>query len=226
MPQAKSMTALGKVALSAIAGIAILSLPTAAFAATGGSGSPESPVVNVQGTPGGQSVLCTIPVPAAGGTIGCSGIAVTLGTGLDGLELVLSSGPAPSPAVTPAITIGFYHISTGLKFSGSFTPPVSVTYTNSAVTAGERVLVYVASTGTWVSPPSGLISSASTSAGKVTLTVTGDPTFYVPGSAIAGATVPVTGKPFLGEGLVAIALVMGGLSVLMMVMRRRPLRRA
>jgi hypothetical protein len=176
------------------------------------------------GTPGGQNVLCTIPVPASGGPIGCSGITVTTSIAEDGLELVLSSGPAPSNAVTPAITIGFYYINTGVKFHGSLTPPPTVTYVNGAVLQGEPVLVYVPSTGQWVPPPSGLITSGITTNGLVTLTVTGDPTFYVEGSSIAGATLSVTGKPFLAEGIGAGILVMIGLCLLVLTLRRRPAR--
>jgi hypothetical protein len=209
--------------VSVLAAAGALAFPAVALAASG-TGAPYGPTITVTGTPGGQTVLCTIPVPAAGGTIGCDNINVTVPAGYDGLELVLSDGPAPSPAITPAITIGFYYIATGVKYTGTFVPPVTVVYTNSAVTAGDAVLVYVPSTGQWVPPPSGLIASATTSNGEVTLTVTGDPTFYVPGSAIVGATVPVTGKPFLAEGLLAGGLLVGGILVLGVALRRRPTR--
>jgi hypothetical protein len=214
------------VALFGIAIIGIFSFPANAFAANGGSGAPDVPPINLGGTPGGSTVLCTFQVAPAGGTVGCSGISVTVGPTTGGVQVVLSSGLGPACTVTPAIGVAFFDPTTSQKFTGTFNAPVSVTYTNGAVEAGETVLIFDSATGQWIPAPSGTVTSASTSDGKVTLSATGTATFSVQsevacGAEIPGATVVTTGKPFLGESLLAGGLMIGGLLTLLVIVRRR-----
>ncbi|HEY1829553.1 MAG TPA: hypothetical protein VGG38_04840 [Acidimicrobiales bacterium] len=217
---------------SIVAGVIMAALtcafPLAAGAATGGSGAPDTPASNGTGSgdPGGESVLCTVTAPAAGGTQSCSGVSVTEGATTDGLTIVFSTGTGPSCAVAPALTVAVTDPSTGAAYTGTLS--LSVTYTHSGIDTGQTVLAFDGSSGGWVLPPSGSVSSGATAAGAVTANLTGDGSFVVDAatcsSAIAGATVAVTGKPFRAEEYLAGALVGGGLLALGLVLRRRPRR--
>ena len=125
--------------------------------------------------------------------------------------------------------MGFFDPVTGVPYTGTFTSPSTITYSNSAVTAGETVLVYNSSTATWSAAPAGNVTAASTTAGAVNLTVNGSASFSVQKagactSSITGASLAFTGKPFLGEGILAASLVTLGLGGLLVVFRRRPRR--
>jgi hypothetical protein len=210
-------------AFAAITAAAVLAFPVAAMAAPGGGGAPDTPLLNTGGSPGGGTIVCTVAVPPAGGTVTCPGLVVTLPAGLTGLNLVLSTESGPACAVTPGVTLGLYSATTGAKYSGSFSPPATATYSDSSITAGETIVVYNPATGTWGPAPAGLISSATAGAGSITVTLTGDPTFAVEGAcgAVPGATVAVTGEPFVGEGILAGVLVAAGLALMWLTWRRR-----
>jgi hypothetical protein len=235
MPRFKLFQATGTLPVAVMSacavGAALLAIPASAYAATGGIGAPDVPPINIGGTPGGQNVLCTLNVPPAGGTVNCSGIAVTLPSTTNGLQVVFSSGAGPSCSLTPGVAVTFYDPVTSVKFAGTFNPPATVKYANTAVEAGETVVIYNPATGKWTAAPSGVVTAASTGDGTVSLTTSGDPTFAVLSSSgscapIPGATVATTGKPFLGEGLLAGGLVLGGSAALWMIVRRRPVRHA
>jgi hypothetical protein len=120
--------------------------------------------------------------------------------------------------------VSFIDPSTSQTYAGVLSPPVTISYAASGVTAGETVLVYNASSGEWVLPPSGDVQTGTTAAGTINASLTGDGTFAAEKtcpSAIAGATVAVTGKPFLGEEILAGALIFGGMAALGLVRRRR-----
>ena len=207
--------------------IALFAVPTVAAAATGGAGAPDVPPTNIGGSPAGSTILCTDQVPAAGGTVGCSGISVTVGTTPDGVQVAFTSATGPSCSVTPAIGVSFYDPVTGVAYAGTFSTPSTVSYTNSAVTAGETVLIYNSSTATYSAAPAGNVTAASTTAGAVHLTVSGSASFTVQqagacSSSITGASLAFTGEPFLGEGLLAGLLLLMGLGGLLVVVRRRP----
>jgi hypothetical protein len=207
--------------------IALFAAPAWATAATGGPGAPDVPPVNIGGTPAGSTVLCTQQVGPGGGTVGCSGVTVTVGTTASGVQVVLTSATGPACSVTPGIGVSFFDPTSGQSFTGPFGSPVSVSYANASVTAGETVLVYNAATASWTAAPAGNIASASTTAGQVNLTVTGSASFSVQkagacSASIVGATLAVTGEPFLGEGILAGGLLALGLSGLLIALRRRP----
>jgi hypothetical protein len=195
-----------------------------AGAASGGAGAPDVPVANGGGTPSGQSVLCTISIPAAGGGGTCSGVKVAAGPTTDGLSVVISVGAGPSCAVGQAIGVSFVDPVTNLA-AAALTPPATITYTDSAITTSDSVLVYDSASGGWVLPPSGGVSGGSTSAGSVSASMTADGSFVADAStcssAIGGATVAVTGKPFRGEEWAAGLLIAGGVVALVLALRRR-----
>ena len=198
-----------------------------AGAANGGAGAPDVPASNSGGSPGGQSILCTVTAPPAGGTQTCGGVTVTDGSTSGGLSISFSTRAGPSCAVAPALTVSFVDGTTHQGLSGALSPAVAISYANAAIVAGETVLAYDGASGGWVLPPSGAVVSASASTGVVHASFTANGSIAVEGStcgsAIAGATTAVTGKPFLGEGLVAMVLVLGGgLALAVVVRRRRP----
>jgi hypothetical protein len=203
--------------------------PVAAGAANGGAGAPDVPVSNGGGTPSGGSVLCTVTVPAAGGTVTCSGVTVTEGPTTKGLSIVLSTSTGPVCSVGPALSASFVDPTTGLAVSGPLSTPVTVTLANGNIASGQTVLVYDSSSGEWVLAPSGAVSSGSASGGSVSGVLTGNGAFVATTSncsaAIPGATLAVTGKPFFVEELMAGGLIVGGALTLGIVLRRRPTRK-
>lgn len=194
-----------------------------AGAASGGAGAPDVPVANGGGTPSGQAILCTLSIPAAGGSATCSNVTVTAGATTDGLSVVISDGAGPSCAVGQAIGVSF--VDPVSNQPSTLPQPATVTATNGAISGSDSVLVFDAATDSWVLPPSGGVSGGSSGAGSVSATLTGNASFVADAascsSAIAGATVAVTGKPFLGEELLAGVLVAGGGLVLVLALRRR-----
>ncbi len=225
-PQRTFPRAAALLAPLALVGAAFL-FPTTAGAASGGAGAPDVPAINGGGSPGGASVLCTVTAPPAGGTETCSGVTVTVGPTTDGLSIAFSTSAGPSCAAAPALSVSFVDPTTN-QAAGPLS--ATVTYANGSITAGETILVFDSASGGWVLPPSGAVSSGSTSAGKAQASLTGSGALAVEtancSSAISGATVPVTGKPFLGEELLAGGLIFGGLLALGIVLLRRPARRA
>jgi hypothetical protein len=165
MQPQRRVAAVGAV-IGLLAGCASLLATGTAGAAGGGAGAPDVPTSNTGGTPSGSNVLCTVTAPAAGGTETCSGVTVTVGATTDGLQIVFSTSAGPACAVAPALSISFVDPVTN-QAAGTLSPAASVSYANSSIGAGQTVLVYDPASGGWVLPPSGSVSSASTSAGVV-----------------------------------------------------------
>jgi hypothetical protein len=128
------------------------------------------------------------------------------------------------------VTFGLGIFENGAKVTGTF-PAITVTVTSPSITAGSTVDIV---TGSGVQS----VSGAAVTNGSATFTITSDPTVEIVAAttataaatsagsssgAIAGATSGQTGKPFLLEGMVAVALVViGGLMLVGLRLRRRP----
>lgn len=157
------------------------------------------------------------------GTVDGSGVTVTVPAGSfpNGAQVFITVGPAP--AVVPSgdvlvLQFGVEFCVNGSKFQGTITPPVTVTVTNPSIHPGQSLFLQEGST---------LIpANANIGNGSLTVTVTSDPDFVLVASStgatvIPGATTVVTGKPFLGEGLLGGALVLLGSTLLFFRLRLR-----
>ena len=196
-----------------------LAVPGVAFAAgTGYAPPPAAPT----GVPGGfDSVVTTATIQPSGGTltgtINGDVITVTVPAGAftQATQVVLTSGDVTQigsggvAGKTAVLAFGISFVVNGQAFAGTFPTPVTVTVKGNFTSADELV-AYNSSTGTWEPVPGATIAN-----GAITFTVTGDPDFAVLASSsspatVPGATTPVTGKPFLLEGLLAALLVLFG----------------
>jgi hypothetical protein len=202
-----------------------------AFAAGSGYTPAANPTTGGTATGlAGTVVTSTTIQPSGGtatGTVGSATItaSVPAGTFTGPVQVVMTD--ATSSAVTPpsggtiVVTFGIGIFENGTKVTGSF-PAITVTVTSSSITAGSTVYLLTGSTLQ-------AVSGASVTAGSATFTITSDPVVTTAatsatasGTAIAGATSEVTGKPFLLEGGIAAALVaFGGLMLVGLRLRRR-----
>ena len=184
--------------------------------------------------PGGYSgVITSQTITPAGGTIG----RVTV----DGatVSLVIPAGAFPVPvqitmtgpdlfAVGSAGTAGYKAVAgvgiqvqeNGSTYPGTFLKPLSLTVRSSSITSSSVVMVW---NGTaFVTEPDSTFTPGTAVIGFDT-----DPDFAVmsplatTATTIPGATSSVTGKPFLGEGILAGLLVALGVTGLAIARRRR-----
>jgi hypothetical protein len=210
--------------LMSMLGIAISAVPaSAAGTSYGGSSGTGS----TSGSSGAACVAGTVAaatsVGSAGGTVtalvGTDTITVTVpaGTLPDGSQVVITDNSAnetsPASGYTIVLAYGISVCVNGVKFTGSFSPvPVSVTGSN--IISGAQFYVL---NGTVFQQ----LAGATVSVGSITYSLTSDPSYEaaVPSSsvtatAIPNATVVVTGKPFLLEGLIALLLLAMGMFLL------------
>ena len=229
------------IALASCSGMiaaAVVMSSSTAFAAGSGYTPAANPTTGGTATGlAGTVVTSTTIQPSGGtatGTVGSATItaSVPAGTFTGPVQVVMTD--ATSSAVTPpsggtiVVTFGIGIFENGTKVTGSF-PAITVTVTSSSITAGSTVYLLTGSTLQ-------AVSGASVTAGTATFTITSDPVVEVTtpavttaatsatasGTAIAGATSEVTGKPFLLEGGIAAALVaFGGLMLVGLRLRRR-----
>jgi hypothetical protein len=185
-----------------------------------------TPVVTPTGCPTGTPVVSQA-VGSTGGTVsapvGGSNVSVNVPAGAfpNGVEVVITLGPAP--AVVPVgdalvLQFGVNFCVNGVKYQGTISPPVTVTVSNPAIHAGQTLFLQEGST---LVPAQATISN-----GSLVVTVTSDPDFVLVAAStgatvIPGATSVVTGKPFLGEGLIAGGLVLLGSMLLFFRLRFR-----
>jgi hypothetical protein len=205
-----------------------LASPTGAFAA--GSGYAPSGNPTDRGTASGLAgavVSSTTVQPSGGtatGTVGSSTITVTVPAGAfkDPVQVVLTDAttasvtPSTGGSVIVAFGIGIYV--NGTKITGTF-PAITVAVTSSAITVSSMV-DFVGGSGLQA------VSGATIGAGSATFTITSDPVVELAsapagGTTIVGATSGHTGKPFLLEGVAAIALVVFGTVMLVGLRFRR-----
>lgn len=208
------------IALGAAAGL-LLALPATAFAA--GSGYAPAPVTSTPGVPGGfNSVVTTVTVQPSGGTVTATingttvSITVPPGAFSQPTQVVVTSGDvtqigsAGVSGKSAVLAFGISFLVGGQPLTATFTTPISVKAAGNFASSDE-VVVYDATTGAWAP-----VAGASVANGTISFTISSDPDFAVLASnaqPIPGATTPVTGKPFLLEGLIAVLLVLvGGLA--------------
>ncbi|MCL4422881.1 MAG: hypothetical protein M1115_06910 [Actinobacteria bacterium] len=198
-----SKVVVGLVAVSA----ALAALSGTAWAAQGGylpsSTSQQSSV------PGGFStVAATKSFTSSGGTMQASvdglGVSVTVPAGAlpQGGQVILRSGnlsavPGSVAGIAVSIDVG------GHPLTQPLSTPITVVVDNPAIKASDVVLI-------WNGSSFIAYSDASVTAGSATIKITSDPVFVVssPSSvqAVPGATSVTTGEPFVGGGLLALAL--------------------
>ncbi len=211
---------------------------SAAFAAGSGYTPTTSPVPT--GTPGGYSQVVTAETisPSATATtvmaVTVDGIPVHIsvpaGTFSTPVQVIVTA-PVLSQVTTGVSALGYSGYvavaglgvsvvtSSGKLYSGTFLKPITVTIDNPKIGAGDRVVEWNGQ-GTFSA-----VSNASVGAGHASWTFQQDPAFAVlaPKNAgvVPGATSPVTGKPFLEEGLLAMGLLGSGAALLFRTRRQR-----
>jgi hypothetical protein len=214
---------------SAIASLGCVSmLCLTAFAAGSGYGPTAPPPSAVAG--GFTSIVTTQTVTSAGGTVtgAAFGATVTVtvpaGSLPNGGQVVLSAGSPGSidagsgSTVVADISVVFLDPNTGSKLPGPFSPPITVTISDPSIKAGDSMVIVTAPGQTTTVP------GAQVTAGQALVAFTTDPNFAVVQSSttsVSGATVAPTGEPFLGEGLIAGALVAAGAAGLVLANRRQ-----
>jgi DNA-binding beta-propeller fold protein YncE len=224
--------------LSAIALIGVAAaLGTAgtALAAPAASSGYGPPPVTPPPPPGRfTSVTTTVTVGPGGDTIGPVLV--------DGTDLTVSVPAGAFPRVVqititaPDLAVivpqrGFAVVAgagilvtlNGSPYPGTFLKPITATFRSSLITASSTVVVWNGSS--FVTDP-----GSTTTPGAATVSFDSDPDFAVESpvssakTPVPGATLPVTGKPLLGEGILAGALVMAGAGGVTASRRRRRAR--
>jgi hypothetical protein len=217
--------------IAAVAGMAVFCAVGPAYAATS-AGSQYGPPPVPAGVPGGfMAVVTSVTIGPAGGTIG----PVTV----DGASLMVTipAGAFPGPvqisvtapdlsAITPPA--GFTNVTgfgiqvgmNGAPYPGTFLKPITATVSSPGITATSAVLVW---NGTAFVPE----TTATEAAGTATVSFDTDPQFVVATpitvvpKKVPSAVTPVTGEPFLGEGVLAGGLLVLGSGGLVFALRRR-----
>jgi hypothetical protein len=196
---------------------------------------PSSPV-SATGVPGGYtSVITSVPIGPAGGTIGpltVDGATVTLTVpaGAFSTQVLitvtqadLSGLAARMPGYVIVAGLGVQVTINGQPYSGMFLKPLTVTIRSSQISASSVVQV-------WNGSAFVTDQASSSAAGVATISFDTDPYFIVQTpatqavSAVPGATTAQTGEPFLGEGIAAGGLLLlgsGGLAAGVATRRRR-----
>jgi len=219
--------------------IATVALGSAAMLVTGAGGALASsgygpPAPAAPSVPGGYSAVVTSQtIGPAGGKIGplsvdgiTTALTVPFGAFPASVQITLT---APNLAAVSGAGfaghravagVGIQVQERGAVYPGTFLKPLSLTMSSSSITASSVVVVWNGSV--FVTE-----SSASLAAGSATVTFNHDPNFAVlaptgtAASTIPGATGATTGKPFLGEALLAGLLVLLGATGLGYARRRR-----
>jgi len=200
-----------------------------------GAASVYGPVPPAAGAapPGSYSdVITSQTITPAGGTIGpvtVDGATLTLviPAGAFPVSVQITITEADLFAVGNAGTAGYKAVAgvgvqveeNGSPYPGTFLKPLTVTIRSSSITSSSVVMVW---NGTaFVAEPDSTVTS-----GGAVVSFDTDPDFAVlsplatTGTAIPGATKAVTGKPFLGEGILACALIVLGVTGLAVGCRR------
>ena len=202
-----------------------------ALASTGGRQSVPPPVTTPQPPGGFTTVVTTVPIGPAGGVVGpvlVNGAEVTVdvpaGAFAEDVQITITMPdlgaipPMHGFAVVAGAGVGVSV--NGAPYPGTFLKPVTVSFNSPAITAASAVVVWNGSA--FVTDP-----SSTTTAGHASVSFDTDPAFAVESpttqkaAPVPGATSPVTGQPFLGEGILAGVLLLGGTGGLVMSRRRR-----
>jgi hypothetical protein len=203
---------------------------TAGIAAAATAYGPPPPPTSVP--PGGfTAVVTSVTIGPAGGTIGPVSV--------DGVDLTIAVPPGTFPAVvqitvtaadlglitppagsTVVAGAGIEVTLNGAPYPGTFLNAVTATFRASTITPSSDVVV-------WNGTSFVIDPASTTTAGTATVSFDTDPDFAVESpvsttvSPVPGATVPVTGEPFLGEGILAGGLVLAGAGGVFLSRRRR-----
>ena len=221
-----------RLAIVMLAGAAIL-VPTGAGGALAAGGyGPPPPVPPT--VPGGYSVVVTSQtITPAGGTIGpvtIDGASVTLivpaGAFPVPVQITLTAphlgaiGTAGFRRFKVVAGVGIQVQENGSTYPGPFLKPLSLDMSSSSITASSILAV-------WNGTAFVTDSEFTALSGELKASFDTDPDFAVltpafgATSAIPGATNAVTGKPLLGEGILAAVVLLLGASGLEFARRRR-----
>ena len=218
--------------LSVIALIGAASIcGTAGIAAAAATAyGPPPPATSVP--PGGfTAVITTVSVGPAGGTIGpvsVNGVDLTITVPRGAFPMVVQitvTAPDLSLITPPAGIIvvagaGIQVSLNGAPYPGTFLNAVTATFRSSKIMPSSDVVV-------WNGTSFVIDPASTTTAGRATVSFDSDPDFAVESPAstavttVPGATSPVTGEPFLGEGILAGGLVLAGAGGIFLSRRRR-----
>jgi hypothetical protein len=201
-----------------------------ASASTAGRQSVPPPVSSPLPPGGFSAVVTTQTITPAGGTVGpvtVAGASVTVhvpaGAFPSDVQIVITApdlaAVPPSPGFVVVAGVGVGVSVNGTKYAGQFLKPITIDVSSPKITASSEV-------GAWTGSAFVTDTSSTVSVGMASITMDTDAAFIVQAPTAAkapvpGATAPVTGEPFLGEGILAGLLVLGGTGAVFMSRRRR-----
>jgi hypothetical protein len=212
---------------------AAVALGTAGVASASTAGRQSvPPPVTTPAPPGGFSaVVTTMTITPAGGTVGpvtVNGVrlAVHVPAGAFPDDVLLTITAPDLAAITPMP--GFHVVAgvgvgislNGAPYPGTFLKPVTVVFVSPMITPASAVMTWNGSA--FVTDPSSIAVP-----GGASVSFDTDPAFTVESPTtsavmpVPGATAPTTGEPFLGEGILAGLLLLGGTGAIFMSRRRR-----
>jgi hypothetical protein len=214
-------------------GIAVaFGTPGAAFAATASRVSYGPPPVPAPVPPGGFSgVITTVTIGPGGGTIGRLAvddvdffISIPAGAFRTLVQITVTGADStviPAPAgFNVVVAVGIEVTLNGSPYPGTFPKALTAAFRSTRITASSDVMV-------WNGTSFATDPDSTAAAGVATVSFDTDPDFAVASrvsskpTPIPGATTPVTGKPLLGEGILAVVLVLAGTGGVAVSRRRR-----
>ncbi|HEV3383152.1 MAG TPA: hypothetical protein VG142_19475 [Trebonia sp.] len=224
---------MGLSVLSVAAGVGIGPAATAQASVLSARAYAPPPPPPAPPAPGFTGVATSVTVGPAGAAIApgfIDGAAVTVtvpaGAFANTVQITVTAGavgtlaPAAFTGYRVVTALGVQVELNGAPYPGTFLKPITVTWRDGAITSASLVT-------TWNGVSLAIDPSSTSSPGVATVTFDADPDFAIlsPVSAapkpVAGATVPVTGEPLAGEGILAGALLVAGLGGLGISRRRK-----
>ncbi|HEX4090261.1 MAG TPA: hypothetical protein VHZ33_16230 [Trebonia sp.] len=213
------------------AGVAVGTAGQALAATTSGGGYGPPPVTNPSPPGGFSNVVTTVTICQNGGAIGPDPVDqsqltvfVPAGAFPTCVQITVTAPDladiTPMHDFTDVTGAGIQVTRNGAPYSGTFLKPVTATFRSSRISADSDVLVWNGSA--FVTDP-----DSTDAQGDDSVSFNTDPDFTVEDqdtgtlTKVPGATVPVTGKPLLGEGILAGALLLAGAGGVVASRRRR-----
>lgn len=221
---------ISKLSVIALIGAASVCGTAGIAAAAATAYGPPPPATSVP--PGGfTAVITTVSVGPAGGTIGpvsVNGVELTVTVPRGAFPSVVQitvTAPdlgliTPPAGITVVAGAGIQVTLNGAPYPGTFLKAVTATFRSSKIIPSSDVVV-------WNGTSFVIDQASTTTAGMATVSFDTDPDFAVESPAstavttVPGATIPVTGEPFLGEGILAGGLVLAGAGGILLSRRRR-----
>lgn len=216
-----------KLLVIAVTGVvAALGMAGTAFAATASHaqyGPPPPPAVTPPG--GFTAVVTTVTIGPAGGVVGPvtvdpASLSVNVPAGAFTKPMQVTVTEPDLAQITPMP--GYYNVSgagviisyDGVKYTGTFAKPVTVNFTSNQIWPASKLLV-------WTGSAFDVAPGSMAGTGYAMTSFSHDPYYVVQSpTAVPRATVPVTGEPFVGEGLLAGLLVLAGAGGVVLSRRR------